>query len=393
MKYTNWWPTQLVTMSWADTRYQTSWNNAVPKKCISQQSVALAPTEGCQPFSRGLGPIPEEDWERQEWQVESGEIPSVRSSSEVSLSSLSAPLAGLQPSSSSLSSIASFAAGMTLSCWAVCRHLDNGKRITIEDSFELRTCSKWSAGKQWVCRFSHLQCFATYLLICRIILNGSDIMSDHLKAFLSLSHCLPSRDEPPQSAGREGRRLSHRTATRWPKSLFYFTAENKSLLYCITRILPHSHRRWCCSLHTLGAEKTSSWLTSPPPTEMSGFSIFRLRSFKELAAGGWKMTQVALMTSGTSATLNLRDHRGTISQTAHPVGVLSLSYWPCDMNKLACTATGLLHHWEQHTLYLLNQQQSPHRPDHANIKPLKNLLLNSYCRNATKYCHFDLGFD
>lgn len=60
--------------------------------------------------------------------------------------------------------------------------------------------------------------------------------------------------------------LSHETATRWPKSLFYFTAESESLVYCITRILPHSHRL-CCSLHTLSSEKTSFWLRSSPPTE------------------------------------------------------------------------------------------------------------------------------
>lgn len=60
--------------------------------------------------------------------------------------------------------------------------------------------------------------------------------------------------------------LSHGTATRWPKSLFYFTAESESLVYCITRILPHSHRL-CCSLHTLSSEKTSFWLRSSPPTE------------------------------------------------------------------------------------------------------------------------------
>lgn len=71
-------------------------------------------------------------------------------------------------------------------------------------------------------------------------------------------------------AGRDGKveveGLSHETATRWPKSLFYFTAESESLFYCITRILPHSHRL-CCSLHTLSSEKTSFWLRSSPPTE------------------------------------------------------------------------------------------------------------------------------
>lgn len=94
---------------------------------------------------------------------------------------------------------------MTLSCWAACRHLDNRKCFTTEHSLELRICSMSSAGKHWVCGFSHPQYFATYLQVRRIILNGSDITSDHLKAFLSPSHWLRSRDEPSQEAGWEGR--------------------------------------------------------------------------------------------------------------------------------------------------------------------------------------------